>query len=120
MKSSSMAKINIAHETSSAAAAEKHAQKLRRNGETVTLICRETFPIADAMFPFLAHLSATADYTLILLPPSSTSSSSVWISKELHLQHSLGNFTNIYPAFSNHTDVPRWWATEDSTVRILS
>ncbi|MEL6788137.1 MAG: hypothetical protein AAFO76_12165, partial [Cyanobacteria bacterium J06607_15] len=32
-----------------------------------------------------------------------------WISRELKMQRSMGNFHNIYPVFATKADVPKYW-----------
>ncbi len=53
-----MAKIGIIYEPSVSDRVKLFIQKLQNNGDEIELICKDKFPIADAMFPFLSVLSS--------------------------------------------------------------
>lgn len=71
---------------------------------------RDSFPIGDAMFPLLYGISKKFDIAFILI--SNSINSSVWISKELRVQHSLGGCRNVYPIFLTEANIPPWWNNE--------
>ncbi|VEP13803.1 hypothetical protein H1P_220044 [Hyella patelloides LEGE 07179] len=87
------------------------AQKLKKKLEIkyqITIYTKAYFPTGDAMLPFLYTLSEKFDIAFILI--SNSVNSSVWISKELKVQHhSLNSCKNIYPVFLTKADVPSWW-----------
>ena len=54
----------------------------------------------------LADLAGAYDTAFIVI---SDAGSLAWIAKELHVQHSLGRFKNVRPAFPSTTDIPARW-----------
>ena len=108
-----MAKISIVHEPTEINVVSDFALELQQNGDDIELICRDNFPVADAMLGFLHKLSTTFDRTFILISGKTDSILSTWISKELAIQHTGGNFSNVYPAFAKVEDIQEWWPIED-------
>jgi hypothetical protein len=117
--SQEMVRINIVHELQESNMVESFAEKLRQNGDEVMLACGDRFPTGDAIFGFLYRLSSKFDKTFIIISGQPDSILSIWISKELVIQQSLGNFTNIYPTFFTFNDIQPWWTAHEKVV-ILS
>ena len=112
-----MTKIGIAYEPHVVVSAELLAQSLCNDKNSVAMRCVNKFPIADSMFPFLLQLSSAFETAYIVISDSPESSG--WISKELHVQHSIGNFTNLRPAFLTAKHIPMWWQASDPARYIL-
>ena len=107
-----MANIGIVYEPTMADAADALAQIQRQNGHSIKLICRDKFPIADAMFWFLANLSSNFSEAFILISGLADSNLSTWISKELCMQHGMGNFATVRPVFATADAVQPWWKNQ--------
>lgn len=110
--------VSIVYEPETKKSAQVIANKLVDQDYIVELKLFDKFPVADAMNPFFAQLSTNYDFAIVVI--SDHSESSHWISKELSLQkHSLGQFTNIYPAFINSFNISKWWLNDIDQIVIL-
>ena len=115
-----MKKICIAHESKTTDKARLLAEYLTKRDRRrrafsereIIFLCKDPFPIADAMLPFLANLSSKFDAAFVVIDRSNQSS--IWLSKELKVQHNIGNCTNVYPALLTERNISDWWLEQDS------
>jgi hypothetical protein len=113
-----MTNICIVCEPSQIDIVQPVVRRIRQNGDKVHLLCRDSFPIADSMFSFFHALSSKFDETFIVISSKSDSILSTWISRELMIQQSRGEFANVHPTFATVDDIQTWWTKEN--VSILS
>jgi hypothetical protein len=114
-----MAKICIVHESREIDKVEYFIGELCQDSDEVKLICNDRFPIADSMFSFLFFLSSKFDKSFVIISGRKDSILSTWISREMVIQQSIGNFTNVHPVFSTLDDIQPWWIGDEKVI-ILS
>lgn len=110
--------VSVVYESETKKLGQLIANKLVDQDYVVELKLFDKFPVADAIDPFLVQLSNNYEFAIVVISDYGESSHSV--SKELSIQkHSLGKFTNIYPAFPNSFNISKWWLDDTEQIVII-